>query len=151
MNEQVHKSVLLDETIGFLSPADGRVFIDATLGLGGHAKAILECGPGIAVIGIDQDPDALKLAKKHLANFGKRVRFYHANFSDISRVAAEAGVSIVDGILADLGISSITKPAGVSIINEYTWYRGYGISTGYLRTALLKGLVLKSPQRTGLK
>ena len=106
MNEQVHKSVLLDETIGFLSPAADRVFIDATLGLGGHAKAILECGPGIAVIGIDQDPNALKLAKKHLANFGKRVRFYHANFSDISRVAAEAGISIVDGILADLGISS---------------------------------------------
>lgn len=102
-----HKSVLLDEVLGFLELKNGSVLIDATLGLGGHTESILEAFDAIEVIGIDQDPAALELADERLSRFGKRFRGFHANFSEISRVAAEATVEAVDAIIADLGVSSM--------------------------------------------
>ncbi len=99
--ENLHKSVLLAECLQYLSPTKGQIFIDATLGMGGHTEAILETKA--KVIGIDQDIDAVELAKIRLAKFGKNFRVEKTNFSEISRFTDEK----VDGILADLGVSSL--------------------------------------------
>lgn len=104
--EEIHASVLLDETIRTLDPQPNGVFIDATLGLGGHAEAILEKASNSHVVGIDQDLEAIAIAKERLTRFGKRVQIVHANFSEIKRVAADAGIT-ADGIIADLGVSSL--------------------------------------------
>lgn len=107
VSEGKHKPVLLDEIMEHFAAVNGQYFIDATLGYGGHSEAILERFPNSNVIGIDQDSDALKVAKKRLGTFGKRLRAFHSNFSEIERVASEAAVEKVDGILADLGVSSM--------------------------------------------
>ncbi len=103
--ENLHQSVLLGETLELLNPQTGEIFVDATLGLGGHSQAILEAGAKI--IGIDQDSDAIGFAKKRLENFGESIEIYHANFSEVKEVLEEANVEKVDGILADLGVSSL--------------------------------------------
>lgn len=100
--ENVHASVLLAETVELLAPKPGEVFVDATLGLGGHTKALLETEATLRVIGIDQDVEAMKLAKDRLKAFGDRVEFRQGNFADIRKLATSA-----DGILADLGVSSL--------------------------------------------
>jgi 16S rRNA (cytosine1402-N4)-methyltransferase len=102
-----HKSVLLDEVLGFLELNDRSVVIDATLGLGGHTEAILETFPFVKVIGIDQDVAALKVAGERLSKHGKRFRSFHSNFSEIAEVARDAKVDAVDAIIADLGVSSM--------------------------------------------
>lgn len=99
-----HRSVLLAETLGFLEPEKGGLFVDATLGLGGHTEGLLEASPDATVIGIDQDTAAMKLAKTRLKAFGKRVKFVHANFADIRTAVDKARP---DGIMADLGVSSL--------------------------------------------
>ena len=100
--ENVHTSVLLAETIELLAPMPEEVFVDATLGLGGHTKALLETEATLRVIGIDQDAAAMEMAKERLAAFGDRVEFRQGNFADIRRFVDKA-----DGILADLGVSSL--------------------------------------------
>jgi 16S rRNA (cytosine1402-N4)-methyltransferase len=100
--ENVHASVLLAETIELLAPMPGDVFVDATLGLGGHTQALLETEATLRVIGIDQDIEAMQLAKERLKQFGDRVEFRQGNFADIRKLADSA-----DGILADLGVSSL--------------------------------------------
>jgi 16S rRNA (cytosine1402-N4)-methyltransferase len=100
--ENVHASVLLAETIELLAPKPGDVFVDATLGLGGHTQALLETEATLRVIGIDQDIEAMQLAKERLKQFGDRVEFRQGNFADIRKLADSA-----DGILADLGVSSL--------------------------------------------
>jgi len=109
----MHSSVLLDETMGLLDPQPGGVFIDATLGLGGHTEAMLEKAENSRVVGIDQDLEAIAIAKERLERFGKRVQIVHANFSEIKRVAADAGVTAVDCIIADLGVSSLQFDSGL--------------------------------------
>jgi 16S rRNA (cytosine1402-N4)-methyltransferase len=79
-SENLHQSVLLHETVRLLDPRDGEVFADATLGLGGHAEAILQAAEQVTVIGIDQDPEAIVLAAKRLEKFGGGIRIFHANF-----------------------------------------------------------------------
>jgi 16S rRNA (cytosine1402-N4)-methyltransferase len=105
--DSLHASVLLDETISLLDPQPRGVFIDATLGLGGHTEAILETAADSRVIGIDQDLEAIKNAQARLERFGKRVTIVHANFLEIKKVATEQGISAADGIMADLGVSSL--------------------------------------------
>jgi len=102
-----HKSVLLDEVLGFVELNNRSVIIDATLGLGGHTEAILETSPFVAVIGIDQDAAALKIAGERLSKYGKRFRSFHSNFSEITQVGRAANVESVDAIVADLGVSSM--------------------------------------------
>lgn len=102
-----HRPVLLRETIDLLRPELGGLFIDGTLGLGGHSEAILEAADEARVIGIDRDREALRLATERLARFGLRFRGVHANFREMTRVAAEMGVKEVRGILVDLGVSSL--------------------------------------------
>lgn len=105
--ENLHSSVLLSEALQFLEPKGGGIFADATLGLGGHAEAILESSPNAEIVGIDQDGAAIAFAKKRLERFGKRVRIFHSSFTGIKEVLPEAKRTQVDGILADLGVSSL--------------------------------------------
>jgi len=105
--EDIHASVLLDETIKVLDPQPDGVFIDATLGLGGHTEAILETAENSRVVGIDQDLKAIAIATERLARFGERVQIVHANFAGIKQVAADVGITAADGVIADLGVSSL--------------------------------------------
>jgi len=105
--ENLHQSVLLDESVQLLQPQAGEIYIDATLGLGGHAEAILKSAENISVIGIDRDMQAIGYAKERLAKYGARVQIFHANFVEIKEVLAEAKVEKVNGVLADLGVSSL--------------------------------------------
>ncbi|HEV2915491.1 MAG TPA: 16S rRNA (cytosine(1402)-N(4))-methyltransferase RsmH [Pyrinomonadaceae bacterium] len=107
-----HRPVLLRETIELLRPERGGLFVDATLGLGGHAQAILEASEEARVIGIDRDREALALATERLARFGPRFRTVHANFRDLARVMEEAGETEAMGVLVDLGVSSLQFDAG---------------------------------------
>lgn len=104
---QIHQSVLLAETVELLAPDKGRIFVDCTLGLGGHSEAILQSSNQTKVIGIDQDLEAIAFAKKRLEKFGDRFEVYHANFSELESVLSEAKIDKVDGVLADLGVSSL--------------------------------------------
>jgi 16S rRNA (cytosine1402-N4)-methyltransferase len=99
--------VLLRETIELLAAERGGLFVDCTVGLGGHSEAILQAAGDAQVLGIDRDDEALELARKRLARFGSRFRAVHADFRDITRVLAIAEVRQVRGILADLGVSSL--------------------------------------------
>lgn len=102
-----HRPVLLRETIELLAVARGGVFVDCTVGLGGHSEAILETSRDAQVLGIDRDEEALEQARQRLARFGSRFRAVHADFRDITRVLATAEVKHPRGILADLGVSSL--------------------------------------------
>ena len=97
--------MLRDEVVRILAPERGGFFVDATLGAGGHAAALLEHGARIRLLGLDRDPEALAAARERLARFGDRVDFREANFGDLDRVLE--GSPPADGILADLGVSSI--------------------------------------------
>jgi 16S rRNA (cytosine1402-N4)-methyltransferase len=105
--ESMHQPVMPSECLEFLRAGDGGLFVDATLGLGGHTKLILEASHATRVIGIDQDPDALRLATARLAGFGDRFVPVAANFSEIERVVRDAKLGQPQGILADLGVSSL--------------------------------------------
>lgn len=110
--ENIHKSVLLRETVEMLDPQAGEIFADCTLGLGGHAEAILQTAQNVRVIGIDQDTEAIRFATERLQKFGERIKIFHANFADIKSVLETAGVQKVNGILADLGVSSLQFDSG---------------------------------------
>jgi 16S rRNA (cytosine1402-N4)-methyltransferase len=99
--------VLLRETIHFLAPERGGLFVDCTVGLGGHSEAILESSTQARVIGIDRDSAALKSASQRLARFGKRFRAVHADFRELDRILSELGEREPAGVLADLGVSSL--------------------------------------------
>ncbi len=102
-----HRPVLLRETIELLAAERGGLFVDCTVGLGGHSEAILQASPATQVIGIDRDEEALETARKRLAEFGGRFRAVHADFRELTRVLATAKVSKPRGLLADLGVSSL--------------------------------------------
>jgi 16S rRNA (cytosine1402-N4)-methyltransferase len=106
----VHVPVLLERCLALLAPAisrDKAVFVDATLGLGGHSEAVLQRFPTVRVIGIDRDHNALELSRQRLSVFGERVTLTHAVYDEIPEVLAELGIPAVDGILFDLGVSSM--------------------------------------------
>jgi 16S rRNA (cytosine1402-N4)-methyltransferase len=106
-----HRPVLLRETTELLDPLRGGLFVDGTVGLGGHSEAILEACADTRVIGIDRDREALAFARERLARFGSRFHAAHANFRDIARVMSEAGEHRASGILVDLGVSSLQLDA----------------------------------------
>jgi len=101
-----HRPVLLRETIELLAAERGGLFVDCTLGLGGHSEAILQASRDATVLGIDRDDEALELARERLAQYGSRFRAVHSDFRELTRVLATAKVNQVRGILADLGVSS---------------------------------------------
>lgn len=105
--DSVHRSVMRDECIEILGALRGGVYVDATLGLGGHSEGILLSSPDAIVFGIDQDEQALALATDRLLEFGKRFTAVKSNFSDLASVLKKLGVEGLDGVLADLGVSSL--------------------------------------------
>lgn len=100
-----HVPVMLDEVLDALAPGRGGVFVDATVGLGGHAAAVLR-GGATRLIGIDRDGEALAVARERLAEFEGRVALLHGDYRQFERLLDEAGTGRVDGILVDLGLSS---------------------------------------------
>ena len=105
-----HLPVLRDRILDLLAPAlehPGAVHVDATLGMGGHAEGVLERFPGCTVVGIDRDTEAIALTEQRLARFGDRFRAVHAVYDEIRDVVNGLGLDGVDGILFDLGVSSL--------------------------------------------
>jgi len=102
-----HRPVLLKETLKFLVPERGGLFVDCTVGLGGHSEAILKSSERTRVIGLDLDPAALAYSQQRLASYGDRFHGYQANFRAVADVLSRAGESDPNGILVDLGVSSL--------------------------------------------
>ena len=102
-----HVPVLLAETLEFLAPERGGLFVDGTVGLGGHAEALLQASPDVRLLGIDRDAQALARAGERLAVFGPRVRLVQANFHRLAETLAGLEIRGIAGFLADLGVSSL--------------------------------------------
>jgi 16S rRNA (cytosine1402-N4)-methyltransferase len=103
-----HIPVLLDEVLQYLNPQPGGRFIDATFGAGGHARELLErTSPGGRVLAIDQDESAIERGRTSLESYGSRLVFAKTNFRDIAVIAPGNGFAEPDGILADIGVSSM--------------------------------------------
>ena len=102
----LHEPVMVPEVLTLLAPARGGLFVDCTVGLGGHARALLEAGAS-RLLGLDRDHAALAVAGETLAAFRDRVELVHADYRDLDRVLDERGIGGVDGALADLGVSSV--------------------------------------------
>ena len=104
--QPTHEPVLLNEVIEVLDPSRGGVFVDSTVGLGGHARAILEAG-ATRLLGLDRDPTALELAANALTPWHDRVELVHADYRELPAVLGARGIDGIDGVLADLGVSSM--------------------------------------------
>ncbi|WP_277455181.1 16S rRNA (cytosine(1402)-N(4))-methyltransferase RsmH [Janibacter sp. DB-40] len=110
-----HVPVMLEEVLTLLAPvlstpppgADRLIHVDGTLGMGGHAEAVLEAGADVHLVGIDRDPQALELAGERLARFGERVTLVHATNDEIGDVLDELGIDTVTSAFFDLGVSSL--------------------------------------------
>ena len=106
-----HVPVMLDRVVSEFAPAveraDRPVIIDATLGLGGHSEALLTRYPTLTVIGVDRDREALRRAGERLAPFGERFIAAHAVYDELPEVVEDAGLTTVDGVLFDLGVSAM--------------------------------------------
>jgi len=102
-----HRPVLLEETLKFLAPERGGLFVDCTVGLGGHSEAILKSSADSRVVGMDLDPAALEYARQRLATFGERFRAVQANFRAIDAVLQQVNERDPSGVLVDLGVSSL--------------------------------------------
>lgn len=103
---ELHRPVMPREMLEHLDAARAGLFVDATLGLGGHTELILRASPDNRVIGFDRDAEAIGLARKRLAEFGERFTAVHTDYREIKEVFGERGIETVAGILADLGVSS---------------------------------------------
>lgn len=124
--EERHVPVLLDTTVDLLTPAlqsPGSVYVDATLGMGGHAGAVLAAAPAARLVGIDRDPLALDLARERLtrAGFADRLTLVHATYDEIPEVLADLGLDGADAVMMDLGVSSFqidTADRGFSYVAD---------------------------------
>ncbi len=106
-DETPHSPVMVEEAVFHIAPRPGGVYVDATLGMGGHASAIVSsAGEGARLIGIDADGDSARVAERRLGHLGDRVSVFNTNFTGIKDAVSACGESGVDGIIADLGISS---------------------------------------------
>lgn len=107
MAEFGHLSVMPAEVLFLLSPRQGRVYVDGTLGGAGHARMILEAStPDGVLVGFDRDPEALAAARERLASYGDRVKLIRSNFASMGELLALLGINAIDGFLLDLGVSS---------------------------------------------
>ncbi|NPB04966.1 MAG: 16S rRNA (cytosine(1402)-N(4))-methyltransferase RsmH [Aquificae bacterium] len=116
-----HFPVLLEETLSHLLGGGRRVFVDATVGLGGHAYELLKRDPEAYLIGVDKDPFALERAAERLKEFEGRFALYQADYEDLDEVLRQEGLERVDGILMDLGVSMLqlkTPERGFSFREE---------------------------------
>lgn len=113
MVQEYHLPVLLNEVIRLFDPKPGQTYVDCTLGGGGHAKAILSrITPGGHLIGIDRDQDALDKVKPEFDEFSGSVSLVRGDFADLEQILKDLGISSVDGVLFDLGVSSHQLDAG---------------------------------------
>jgi 16S rRNA (cytosine1402-N4)-methyltransferase len=106
----VHVPVLLDQVVHWLTPERGGCFVDCTVGLGGHARVLLQHGVE-RLIGIDRDPAALVLAREALQEFDTRVELVHGDYRELAGILDARGLTTVEGILVDLGVSSMQLDA----------------------------------------
>jgi 16S rRNA (cytosine1402-N4)-methyltransferase len=106
VSEARHEPVLAAEVVAFIAQAPGGQYVDATVGLGGHTAALLDAGAAF-VLGLDRDPQALAAAGARLAGAGDRVALVHADYRDLPRVLLDRGLPLVNGIVMDLGVSSL--------------------------------------------
>jgi 16S rRNA (cytosine1402-N4)-methyltransferase len=106
----VHTPVMVDEVDAHLEPSRGGVYVDCTVGMAGHARRMLDAG-ATRVIGIDRDPDALEQAREALRVYGDRVSLVHSDYRNLVGVLDACGIDVVDGVLADLGVSSMQLDA----------------------------------------
>jgi 16S rRNA (cytosine1402-N4)-methyltransferase len=102
-----HVPVLLEEVLEGLDIRQGGVYLDGTIGWGGHTLQILERYEGTRVVGLDRDGEALEAASRRLAKYGDRFLFFHSDFRRLDEVLDDAGIELVDGVLMDLGVSSM--------------------------------------------
>ena len=102
---------MVREALEHLAPSRGGVFVDCTVGLGGHARALLEAG-ATRLLGLDRDPAALAHARAALEAYGDRVELVHSHYRALDAVLDARGIARVDGVLADLGVSSMQLDAG---------------------------------------
>ena len=105
--DDMHRPVLIREAVEFLNVQADGIYIDATLGAGGHAQEILKRLGSGRLLGLDRDPQALEVAGNKLADFGEKLIMQHGNFAQIDALHAASGLPLVDGVLADLGLSSM--------------------------------------------
>ena len=101
-----HTPIMVNEVLHWLKPDHTGVFIDCTVGGGGHAHALLASAKGVYLVGLDQDTEALKAASDRLAPFANRYILVHCNFSNLPQILDELGITQADGFLFDLGVSS---------------------------------------------
>ncbi|WP_025157642.1 16S rRNA (cytosine(1402)-N(4))-methyltransferase RsmH [Leifsonia aquatica] len=109
-HDDIHTPVLLERCIELLAPAlerPGAIFVDATLGMGGHSAGVLERFPEAVLVGLDRDPEALAIAGERLERFGDRVHLVHTVYDGIREALDGLGIGEADGILFDLGVSSL--------------------------------------------
>ncbi|MBA3295648.1 MAG: 16S rRNA (cytosine(1402)-N(4))-methyltransferase RsmH [Acidobacteria bacterium] len=106
MNDARHEPVLVSEVVSLLTPERGGLFVDCTTGLGGHSAALLDHGAA-RLLGLDRDEEALRISRERLSAYGDRVELVHSDYRDLGRVLDERGIRAVDGMLADLGVSSL--------------------------------------------
>jgi 16S rRNA (cytosine1402-N4)-methyltransferase len=110
MSAASHTPVMLDRVVALLAPAldrPGTVLVDATIGLGGHTEAVLRQCPSAQVVGLDRDAEALSIAQNRLKDFAERLTLVHAVFDQLGGVLSELRHGLVDGVLFDLGVSSL--------------------------------------------
>ncbi len=105
--EITHCPVLVEESLSYLGLERGGLFVDCTLGLGGHAEQLLSRLPDTQVLGVDRDAEAIDIARRRLEPFGDRFRALCGDFADLEMLLDEVGVDKISGLLADLGISSL--------------------------------------------
>jgi 16S rRNA (cytosine1402-N4)-methyltransferase len=134
-----HVPVLTAEALQYLRAERGGVYVDCTVGLGGHARALLEAG-ATRVIGVDRDLQALAAARETLAPWAERVELVHADYRDLDEVLEHRGIRLVNGTLADLGVSSLqfdTPGRGFSFQRDEPLDMRMDTSTGDTAAALI--------------
>ncbi len=108
MPDPTHVSVLLQEVLEYMQPQENKVYMDGNLGLGGHSGAIMaRCNGNAQLIGFDWDEEAQARAANNLSSFGERITFVRRNFADVKEVLVDLGIKQIDGLLLDLGLSSL--------------------------------------------
>jgi len=117
-----HTPIMLEEVIGFLNPSPGKIYLDGTLGTGGHTEALLEkSAPTGRVVGIDADAESLEIARERLVPYGERILLVHGRYEKAREILSRNGFSKVNGVLLDLGISRVqleTPERGFSFSRE---------------------------------
>ena len=136
----LHEPVMTREALAFLQPAKGGVFVDCTVGMGGHARALLDAGAR-KVIGLDRDPAALAMAASALSSYGDRLELVHSDYRAIESVLDTRGIDRVDGALTDMGMSSYQLDAegrGFSFQREDPLDMRMDTTTGVTAAELLR-------------